>query len=186
MNHREPTPAPRGSGQALPCLALLLLPFLTLSRAWSRPNLPAIATLTPPGGYLIAVGAPSLRFQAAIPPPDLVARPAASAPPKIENSASHPDVLVFTPPAASAAVSEPPPASTMTEETGDESNVPRTPPPILRDELQRHTRPEDVLPYFQIPAAQPGDVGLIVPVPRSAGTPAPLPASSATYTQSPR
>jgi hypothetical protein len=196
MNHREPTSVLRGTGQALPCLALLILPLLALNRAWSRPNLPATSTsIAPPGGYLIAVGAPSLRFQAANPPPDLVTRPAASAPPKIgaESSVSHPDVVVYTPTSTSAATPSEQiqphtehAAGVTTSSEEESTEAPRTPPPILRDELHRQTRPEDVLPYFRIPAAQPGDVDVIVPAPRTPGTPAPLPQSSATYTQSPR
>ena len=60
----------------------------------------------------------------------------------------------------------------------------RTPTPILRDDLRPQTRPEDFLPFFQIPA--PGsDADVIVPTPRTpVGTP--LPPSSATYTQTPR
>lgn len=189
MNHREPTSVPPGTGQALPCLALLLLPLLALNRAWSRPNLSAAVPMTVPGGYLIAVGAPSLRFQEATPPPDLVMRPPASAPPKVASgdSASRPDVLLYTPEVTSATV----PGMVATEKAS--SNHPEetsaeeihVPPPILRDELQHQARPEDVLPYFQIPA-QGGNLDVIVPVPRSPRSAAPLPQSSATYTQSPK
>ena len=51
------------------------------------------------------------------------------------------------------------------------------PLPILPDDLRQPTRPEDFLPYFQLPG--PG-VNPGVPAP------APLPPSSATYTQTPR
>jgi hypothetical protein len=47
----------------------------------------------------------------------------------------------------------------------------------LPDDLRQPTRPEDFLPYFQLPG--PG-VNPGVPAP------APLPPSSATYTQTPR
>jgi hypothetical protein len=191
MNHREPTSVPQGMGQALPRLALLLLPFLALSRAGSRPNINTPETLVLPTGYLLAVGSPTLRFQENAPPPDLVTRPAASAPPKPpqSESISRPDVLVFTPPptnngSLSGAAAEP--AASTSELNTEAMPAPHTPAPILRDDLQHQARPEDVLPYFQIPASQSGDVNVIVPVPRSASTPPPLPPSSATYTQSPR
>jgi hypothetical protein len=189
MNHREPTSVPRGTGQALPCLALLLLPILALSRAWSRPNLSTPISTVGPTGYLAAIGAPSLRFREAMPPPDLVMRPAGSAPPKIisEESAGHPDVLVYTSPTPSLAPGSTSPANAATPAASDPESAAHqmTPPPILRDELQHQARPEDVLPFFQIPTAQSGDVNLIVPGMRS-NAPAPLPQSSATYTQSPR
>jgi hypothetical protein len=189
MNHREPTTVPRGTGQALPRLALLLLPVLALSRAWSRPNLSTPISPMEPAGYLALIGAPPLRFQDAIPPPDLVMRPPGSAPPKsAANEASErPDVLAYTPPPTTLGVATIPSAipSTSTATESAAAAQPATPPPILRDELQRQAHPEDVLPYFQIPAAQSGDANLIVPGMRS-NAPAPLPQSSATYTQSPR
>ena len=59
------------------------------------------------------------------------------------------------------------------------------PSAILPDEVRPQVRPEDFLPFFQVPgsATQPGDVTLVMPVPRSVPTPPALPPSSATYTQ---
>jgi hypothetical protein len=176
-------------GQALPCLALLLLPLLAADRAWSRPIVPYGPAVPEPAPYLATVGSPSLRFLEALPPPDLVTRPPASAPPQPSATAEppKPDVIPFTPPAAEAAAGSPAsPASSSrgtpdAEPTGDKS-----PAPILPDELRPRVHPEDFIPYFQIPAGRPGDPNVIVPVPRSAASPAPLPPSSATYNQSPR
>ena len=62
------------------------------------------------------------------------------------------------------------------------------PAPILPDDIRPRIRPDDFLPFFQVPgsASRPGDVILTVPAPASAGQPAPLPPSSATYTQTPK
>jgi hypothetical protein len=58
----------------------------------------------------------------------------------------------------------------------------------LPDDTRPTIRPEDFLPYFQIPgsARHPADVTLLVPVPSAAPAPASLTPSSATYTQSPK
>lgn len=74
---------------------------------------------------------------------------------------------------------------------GNEPSAPsiKTPPAILPDDLRSTVRPEDFLPYFQIPgsAQNPGDVTLLVPaLPKNAPAPATIPASSATYTQTPK
>ncbi len=201
MNQREPTTAPKGAGQALPCLALLLLPLLMAQRAWSRPVRPVGNVGHESAPYLSSIGAPLLRFADATPPPDVVGRPAAGAPPHPES------VEDISEPAASAASAKKKmvvstsiaPANVMIESTTDagpetakkpvagngEAPVPEThaPAPILQDELHPQARPEDFLPFFQIPSAHPGDTTNTVPVPR---TPAPLPQSSATYTQTPK
>ena len=61
-------------------------------------------------------------------------------------------------------------------------------PPILPDEIRATVRPEDFLPYFQIPgsARRADDVTLLVPVPRVPNAQGSLPSSSATYTQTPK
>ncbi len=70
------------------------------------------------------------------------------------------------------------------------SAPPKAPPAaILPDDTRPSVRPEDFLPYFQVPGAttSAGEVNVIMPA--NAFTPpaaAPLPPSSATYTQSPR
>jgi hypothetical protein len=160
--------------------------MLAADRAWSRPIVPYAPAAPEPTPYLATVGSPSLRFLEALPPPDLVTRPPASAPPQPSATAESPkpDVVPFNPPAATTAAASPAASSHGTpaaEPTDDKS-----PAPILTDELRPRVHPEDFIPYFQIPAARPGDPTVIVPVPRSAAAPAPLPPSSATYTQSPR
>lgn len=204
MNQREPTPAPLGAGQALPCLALLLLSLLAVVRAWSRPAHHPQSAFGHAKPYLVALGAPPLRFQELEPPPDLVTRPPAAAPPQPAAAAgsepapsdnpqpvSSPSSVVTASPVAPVA-----PASSVTtnDATTDllppESEPPpvRTPAPILPDDLRPQARPEDFLPFFRIPVSRPGDPTVIVPVPRTPAnpaSPAPLPPSSATYTQSP-
>lgn len=184
-----------GAGQALPWLALALLPFFAAARAWSRPTEGAPTTTSESQPYLAIIGAPSLRFEEAAPPPDLVTHPAAAAPP-------HPalaDEPNLNPPApAVQAAPAPHPASapvrastdsaqptTSSNETSDTPAPAPTPRPILPDEIRPQARPEDFLPFFQIPSAQPG-VNVVVPVPRAPAAPGPLPPSSATYTQTPR
>ena len=189
MNQREPTTVPRGTGQALPCLALLLLPLLAVARAWSRPILPPQAVESASKPYLGAIGAPPLRFQEPAPPPDLVTRPSAGAPPHptLKDEPTPVAVAESHPTLAPAPIAPPttPAADRAATPEGEASAPPRTPLPILRDEVRPATRAEDFLPFFQIPTAQPGDVSS-APAPRTPAGPAPLPASSATYTQTPR
>jgi hypothetical protein len=146
--------------------------------------------------YLAFVGGPPLRFQEAPPPRDLSTHLAAGAPPHPAAEAP-PDA-----PAALAASVDPKPAVTVAavppapDKATPSPGVPatpetaaslKTPPPsILPDDARPAIRPEDFLPYFQIPGSgKPGGMNLLVPVPTS-GAPAPalLPPSSATYTQS--
>lgn len=200
MNQRETTPAPAlGAGQALPCLALMLLPLLAVANARARLHFPAKTTTGQRGPYLPALGAPALRFQSLTPPPLLVARlaaalpsaPAGATPPKADASASPlslppsaSDSTAPTPP-ESVADPVPPPSSTdslaLPNQPAPAADTPpestHGPLPILPDDLRQPTRPEDFLPYFQLPG--PG-VNPGVPAP------APLPPSSATYTQTPR
>ena len=141
--------------------------------------------------YLAVVGGPPLRFQAATPPPDLTVRPAAAIPPvptaaSFESSDAHaaskPSEAALADSkssslAANAASSDQP------ANTGPAAPTKAPPPSLLPDDARPAIRPEDFLPYFQIPG-QSGGVNLLVPVPRGAPAPAPLPPSSATYTQS--
>lgn len=185
MNHRDPTSVPSGAGRAIPCLALLLLPWVACDRGWARPVVPNGPPLAEPTPYLATIGSPALRFAEALPPPDLVTRPPAAAPPQPADAAAtpKPDVIPFTPAVTESSAAATPDA--VRQNPAPES-VAGTPLPILPDELKPHVRAEDFLPYFEIPAANPGDPNVIVPVPRVPATPAPLPPSSATYTQSPR
>ncbi len=199
MNQREPTSAPFGAGQALPCLALLLLTLLAGVRGWSRPTLPP-RTASHIQPYLVALGAPPLRFDELTPPPDLVTRPPAGAPPQpvevadvanpLTNTTAAPAVPtadVMAPPVAASNVPVVPGPVVEPAAVDSEPAVAptRTPPPIIPDELRPQARPEDFLPFFQIPSPA-GDATVIVPVPRAPATAAPLPPSSATYTQTPR
>jgi len=78
------------------------------------------------------------------------------------------------------------PAESSASATPDKPAVEKAAPlAILPDELHPQVRPEDFLPFFQIPGAAtgPGDVTLVVPVPRNPPAPPTQPTSSATYTQ---
>jgi len=192
MNHREPTSARQRAGVALPWLALLLLHSLASNYAWSRPVLPPLhVTCAPaPTPYLAALGSPALRFQEAAPLPEIIKRPViAPKEPLVAEKPSPNSVSVQNPPAAvssseatRASVDNPPAQETETEAAAPK----RTPPAILPDENHPQARPEDFLPFFQIPAGKPGEATVIVPVPRAPAAPASLPLSSATYTQTPR
>lgn len=190
MNHREPPHLPAGVRRALHCLSLLLVPAMTLDEGHAGVRLRSTLRLGPDSvPYLPVLGSPSIRVEEALPPPDLVTRPPASAPPvpaltpaETSVAVANADAAQSTPPAPERAVDEkppqppPPPAPT------------KTPDPILPDNLHPVTRPEDFLPYFQIPgtAKQPGDVTILAPAAGSAPAPASIPPSSATYTQTPR
>jgi hypothetical protein len=59
-------------------------------------------------------------------------------------------------------------------------------PPVVTKPVPTPIMVDDFLPYFQLPGStQAGDASA-VPAPRSAPGPAPLPASSAVYQQSPK
>jgi hypothetical protein len=187
MNHREPPHLRVGARRALHMLSLLLLPALAPKGADALPRgHRPLERGNPPTPYLPALGVPTLRFQEATPPPDLVTRPPAAAPPQpalstTENSVAADNAAAVArsvPAAQEAEPTHPTAAKTTPKDTG-------TPPPpaILPDDGRPAIRPEDFLPYFQIPgtARHAGDVNLLVPVPGSAPAPAPLPPSSATY-----
>ena len=190
MNHREPPHQAVGLRRALRYVSLLLLPTLApkfvSGISESHPNLGAALDLR--NGepvlqpYLAIVGGPPLRFQNAPPPPDLTVRPAAGA-------RSIPIVaLVEAPPAPVESKLAPATAAlaAITEFPAHAEPVTpaKAPPPsIITDDARPTIRPEDFLPYFQIPG-QAGGVNVLVPVPRDALAPAPLPPSTATSTQS--
>ncbi len=197
MNHREPPHLSAGTRRALHCLSLLLLPALAPDGAHALPRseMPVTGSdrSTDPKPYLPATGAPPLRFQEAAPPPDLVTRPAAAAPPTPALTPTESSVAQANAAAArSTAVSEAPavtPASAASETPAAKSTPPTTkgPTAILPDNARPSVRPEDFLPYFQIPgsAQTPADVTLLVPAAKAPPAPAPLPPSSATYRQTP-
>lgn len=201
MNHREPPHLRVAVRRALHCLSLVLLPTLAPEGVHALPR------SRPPGSgpdlrnaepnpYLPKLGAPALRFQEATPPPDLVVRPAAAAPPTPPLSPTETSVALANAAAAQSTVAPtrpaPDPASAPAKPAATETPAPaspptKTPPPILPDAARPSVRPEDFLPYFQIPGAarNPSDVTIIAPAAINAPPPpAALPPSSATYTQS--
>jgi hypothetical protein len=196
MNHREPPHQAAGIRRALRYVSLLLLPALapkSVSGGHSRTGSNAGAVLNLRSAepvllpYLAVLGPPPLRFAAASPPPDLTVRPAAAAPlvPTSATTDSTPAPAASvepksTPSLAANSASIESPASA---DHAAPSPTKAPPPSILPDDARPAIRPEDFLPYFQIPG-QPGGVNLLVPVPRDAPGSAPLPPSSATYTQS--
>jgi hypothetical protein len=162
------------------------------SQAWPRRRM-GLSNRQGEQLYLPTLGAPELRFLAEPPPLDPNVHPPATSLPKGADPLA-PD---FT--AAESAISaenaraasparEIPPEPTV--ETREPAALPpkAAPTPILPDDTRPHTKPDDFLPFFQVPgsASRPGDVILTVPAPASAGQPAPLPPSSATYTQTPK
>ena len=176
------------------CVAMLLLPMLdpirlnatgrTRSSSQFRTDLPEESA-----PYLLAVGAPPLRFQELPPPPALsIVRPAVAPPSLLATPASETsnrDVIV----PASEPVAAPAPAETRNE--SKEIALPPKKPgpaPILPDETRPPIRAEDFLPFFEIPGSRrgPAETSVIVPVPSSVPSGPPLTPSSATYTQTPR
>lgn len=196
MNQREPTSVPKGMGQALPRLTLLLLPFLSGVCASAQPRLILQASLKQQTPYMVAVGAPALRFQEPAPSAELAVRPPipnATRPATPELPSSNLDPITRQiPDLASSSSSSSSSSETTRGAIHEPSEEPaatapaRTPLPILADEIRPQARAEDFLPYFQIPAGGANDVNVIVPVPRAPATPSSLPLSSATYTQTPR
>lgn len=193
MNHREPPHLPAGVRRALRCLSLLLVPALTLDEGLAGPRLRS--TIRPHSDsipYLPVLGSPQMRIEEAPPPPDLVTRPAAAAPPVPALSPAETTVAVSNADAAmpSPAVPEIPGLDSKSSPAATLPSAPagKTPPPILPDSTRPVIHPEDFIPYFQIPgtAKQLSDVTILAPAGQSAPAPAPLPPSSATYTQTPR
>jgi hypothetical protein len=194
MNHSKPPHAPAGLRRAGHCLFLLLLATLVTEDSEGRTR-PRTAG-TPRDAldqslYLPAIGAAPLRFAAEPPVPDLSVRQSPAAGPKNPD----PTVADFTP--AEPAVTESRSAETAETaaapvqpdaRTSDGTPAKSAPSPILRDELRPHVRPDDFLPFFQVPGspAGRGDVIFAVPVPAVPASSTPLPASSATYTQTPK
>ena len=198
MNHREPPQLSVGARRALRCLSLLLLPSLAPNAAHSLPRSrtspsPAIEPRSPePVPYLAALGAPPLRFQKSTPPPDLVTHPAAAAPPTPPLTPTESTVAQANAAAAQSIAVRPaaeaPAAEAKSKETPSSSPAKPAPRAIIADDTRQAVRPEDFLPFFQLPgsAKSPGEVNVVVPGSLTAPTAAPLPPSSATYTQTPR
>lgn len=193
MNQREPTSVPQCTGPASPCLALLLVTLLSGARALAHPQpviqAPALPAERP---YLVALGAPPLRFQDPPPPAELVHRPSKPgelSPPSSGSTPSLSEALAQPVPEVSSEMDAPlnDRGSSASLDADSSPSVPmRIPRPILPDEMRPQARAEDFLPFFEIPVTQSGDVTLVVPVPRAPGAAPALPASSATYRQTAR
>jgi len=194
MNHLDPPHLPVDLCRTLHVAALLLLPTMaqTHSHATGRSG---GRDSTP---YLLAVGHSPLRFREEEPPPVSARRPPAGAPPAPDDGANatsadpgkSSDVILAPALAATAAVSSPSPGLTADAGRPDvpPANQPPAPPAIIPDDTRPVVRPEDFLPFFQLPGStgSAGGFTVIAPVPASAPAPAALPPSSASFTQSPR
>lgn len=202
MTYRDSPHPPVRVRLALRCLALLVIPALAplgghaLTRSRPPGSGPELRHADPIP-YLTILGGPPLRFHEATPPPDLTVRPAASAPPIPVSSEAEAAVRAAT----IAAIQAIPPTSAAPD---DPSTIPgarppamtppavtptKTPPPIIPDNVRQSVRPEDFLPYFQIPGSvrQNPDVKVIVPAATTLEAPATsgsIPPSSASYNQS--
>src|SRR5581483_1603875 len=128
------------------------------------------------------LGAPPLRFQEAAPPPDLVTRPAAAAPPTPALTPTENSVALANAAATrSATIKESSPEESQPLPATNKDTPPapaaKTAPAILPDDARPSVKPEDFLPFFQIPgnARQPGDVTIVSPAPKAAPAPASIP-----------
>lgn len=189
MNHHQ-RHLPPGVNRALRSLSLLLLALAFQHEALAMPRFYKRKTsvvATSPRGYLSTVGAPALRFEEPAPLP--------AAPPSSEPSSGTPSPVALAPahstePASAPAV----PAGNenlTASETKPERNAgpkTKTSPLIIPDDTRPAVHPEDFLPFFQFPSAgkEAGTLNVIVPVPHEPSAGAPLPPSSATYTQTPK
>lgn len=176
--------------QAMRYAAVLLLPAFPPGSATStaRARTDGYGGAGVPDGiesppYLPALkGAMALRFQAAPPVPMPEPKPT----PATTPAAATPEPA----PAARPAVA----AETTTEPARKDPASPRTSSTygrlesgLVADDARAAVRPEDFLPYFQIPGSSrnPNDV-ILVPGAPSAPVPGAIPPSSATYTQTPK
>lgn len=187
MNHREPPHLPARMRKALRCLSLLLVPVLAVEEGHAGPRLRnAMRSTAEPAPYLPLLGAQPLRIEDAPPPPDLTSRPAAGAPPVAALTPTESAVAVANADAVRSASATPTDATAAETPAKDKdvdaahvivppSPTTKTPPPILPDTTHPNVRPEDFLPYFQIPGANHAP---------DAPAPGTLPQSSATYTES--
>jgi hypothetical protein len=181
-----------GARRAWHGLILLLLATLILTDAHGIPSLRLqvhSGTVPPPRDsrpYLSTVGPAPLRF-AAIPEPPQPAPPGPVSTPPAPAAAPAGEAAAIEPALTPASPSQPGPAP-ATETPLESPAVPaKEPARILIDDVRPAVRPEEFLPYFQVPGGkQPGELTVIVPVPSPAPPSAPLPPSSATYTQTPK
>lgn len=141
--------------------------------------------------YLAVLGVTPLRVADAVPPPDLSSRPGRAAPPKpgaeetadVTPAIAKPESTAPTVPDLSLALAPAPdPVLAPAEAT---PAPPKTPPPILVDDVRPRVKPEDFLPFFIFPGSGgQGDPNVTVPMALpTPPTPGTLPPSSATYRQ---
>jgi hypothetical protein len=193
MNHSKPPHLAVDYRRVLQIAALLLIPAYAPTH--SKPSGPRSASESTP--YLVALGASPLRFREEAPPPSFAKRPAAASPPMPADDIANAALALAGSNTTAAASIRPDvilPAQKTAAERDDGSapfranNSPPSPPAIIPDDSRPAVRPEDFLPFFQLPGSgsAPAEVRVIVPVPRSVPASAiPLPVSSATYNQTP-
>jgi len=193
MNHRVTPPGPAKGRRAWIYLSLLL-PSLASEVAQcpsppaDRNDMPLSQSSSGPSrAYLRYIGPPQLRFQEALPPPDLSVRPPAGGPPKlraVRPDGASTDASSFRLQAHAAS------AATLVARKEDVHPAPTLAPPppppppaILPDDVAPKARPEDFLPYFQFPGAgsPSGDANAAGQAPQASETPRTIPPSSATY-----
>jgi hypothetical protein len=193
MNQKKPPQLAVDTCRALQFAALLLLPAYapTHSKATGPRGL---SESTP---YLVALGAAPLRFQEEAPLPNFSKRLPAEASPSPSDAVSGSDQSLVGSNSTAATPDRPdvilpaqPPASERNGGTAPfpANNPPPPPPAIIPDDTRPAVRPEDFLPFFQLPGFGPRSSGVrvILPVPMNAPSAAtPPPVSSATYNQIP-
>lgn len=137
-----------------------------------------------PQVYLALIGPTPLRF--ADPSPGLPPEPVMPSPqllplntPTLDPTGKHPGETPSTRPDATVNT----PDSTPGVVKPLDLDPTETPQRIIPDDMRQEVRPEDVLPFFQLPSG--GDVnGVVLPLTLPASrAPAPQPPSSATYRQ---
>jgi hypothetical protein len=142
--------------------------------------------------YLLAVGPPPMRFAQSLPLPDVSTRPPSAAPPvpaiveeiAAANAASAKSVgSHLSSPVASPDIQVPEPASTSVA-SGETAKSPpaKTPAALIPDETQHELRPEEILPFFQLPGAN-GATTIVVPAVPASPEQTRLPVSTAVYRQ---
>jgi len=190
MNHRELPQVPQGMRWTIHLLVGLLVAALTgmglvNAHAGTRYSPALGCSAAPSTGYLPAHGAPPLRFAEVIIPATPAIQLAVEVPAASKSSANSSSGSPTSPAdhPASADVSVHAPSSSGVTVI---SSSPEKPAPlsILPDDARRQVRPEDFLPYFQIPGSR-GNPDVTLLVPASLGQPAnpPPQTSSATYLQ---
>jgi hypothetical protein len=147
--------------------------------------------------YLVALGAAPLRFQEEAPLPNFSKRLPAEASPSPSDAVSDSDQSLVGSNSTAATPDRPdvilpaqPPAYERNGGTAPfpANNPPPPPPAIIPDDTRPAVRPEDFLPFFQLPGFGPRSSGVrvILPVPMNApSATTPPPVSSATYNQIP-